>query len=98
MKLIKKTLLIVFGYVLFSLVVAGLESIIVTNLGMNNYIVNNLKENIQYTLAIYIGLNFLFWGINYIYNLQTVEHLNSLLDIINEKKAKNAEHIIETEK
>lgn len=70
MKLIKKILLIVFGYVLFSLIVAGLESIIVTNLGMNNYILSNLEENTKYTLCIYVGLNFLFWGINYIYNLK----------------------------
>lgn len=97
MKLLKKILLIVFGYILFVLIVAGLESIVVTKLGMNNYIVSDLKENIKYTLSIYIGLNMLFWGINYIHNLKTVENLNQLLNTINEKKAENTEKIVEHE-
>lgn len=97
MELLKKILLIVFGYVLFILIIAGLEAIIVTKLGMDSYIVNNLEENTKYTLSIYLGLNMLFWGINYIYNLKTVEKLNSLLKVINEKKAENAENITKTE-
>lgn len=98
MKILKKILLIIFGYILFALIVAGLESIIVIKLGMNSYIINNLEENTKYTLSIYIGLTTLFWGINYIYNLKTVENLNKLLNMIDEKKVKKVEKVVENEK
>lgn len=97
MKILKNLLLIIFGYMLFALIVAGLEAVIVTKLGMNSYILNNLEENTKYTLSIYIGLNMLFWGINYIYNLKTVEKLNQLLNIINEKKVDKVEKVVKNE-
>lgn len=97
MKILKKILLIVLGYILFALIVAGLESIIVTSLGMNSYILNNLEENTKYTLSIYIGLNMLFWGINYIYNLKTVENLNKLLNMVKENKVEKVDKVVKNE-
>lgn len=98
MEWLKKILLLIGGYVLFIIIIAGLESIIVTTLGMESHIVNNLEENTKYTLSIYIGLNILFWGINYIYNFKMVEKLNKLLDKVKEREIENIEKVIEDEK
>lgn len=89
MKKLKTILLIAIGYIIFILIAAGFESIVVAQLGMNTLILDNLKENIKYTLMIYIILNILFWGINYILNFQTVKKLNNTLNIIRKKGEEN---------
>ena len=50
MKLLKNIFLILFGYILFILITAGLESIVVSYLGSESSIFNNLQENAIYTL------------------------------------------------
>ena len=90
MKILKNIFLILFGYIMFVLITAGLESIVVSYLGSESSIFNNLQENAIYTLIIYIVINILFWGINYILNYKTVEKLNKSLNIIN-KEGKNDE-------
>lgn len=89
MKALKNIFLIISGYVIFVVITAGLESIIVTYLGAPSSILNNVKENTKYTLIIYIGINTLFWGINYLLNYKTVEKLNESLKIIKKKENKN---------
>lgn len=89
MKLLKNIFLILFGYILFILITAGLESIVVSYLGSESSIFNNLQENAIYTLIIYIGINILFWGMNYILNYKTVKKLNKSLKIINKEGKKD---------
>lgn len=91
MKILKNIFLIIFGYIIFVLITAGLESIVVAYLGAESSIFNNLQENAVYTLVIYIGINMIFWGINYILNYKTVEKLNQSLKTINKKGKKNEE-------
>lgn len=89
MKLLKNIFLILFGYILFILITAGLESIVVSYLGSESSIFNNLQENAIYTLIIYIVINILFWGMNYILNYKTVKNLNKSLKIINKEGKKD---------
>jgi hypothetical protein len=89
MKILKNIFLILFGYIMFVLITAGLESIVVSYLGSESSIFNNLQENAIYTLIIYIVINILFWGINYILNYKTVEKLNKSLKIINKEGKKD---------
>lgn len=89
MKILKNIFLILFGYIMFILITAGLESIVESYLGSESSIFNNLQENAIYTLIIYIVINILFWGINYILNYKTVEKLNKSLKIINKEGKKD---------
>lgn len=89
MKILKNIFLILFGYIMFVLITVGLESIVVSYLGSESSIFNNLQENAIYTLIIYIVINILFWGINYILNYKTVEKLNKSLKIINKEGKKD---------
>lgn len=89
MKLLKNIFLILFGYILFILITAGLGSIVVSYLGSESSIFNNLQENAIYTLIIYIVINILFWGMNYILNYKTVKNLNKSLKIINKEGKKD---------
>lgn len=89
MKILKNIFLILFGYIMFVLITAGLESIVVSYLGSESSIFNNLQESAIYTLIIYIVINILFWGINYILNYKTVEKLNKSLKIINKEGKKD---------
>lgn len=89
MKILKNIFLILFGYIMFVLITAGLESIVVSYLDSESSIFNNLQENAIYTLIIYIVINILFWGINYILNYKTVEKLNKSLKIINKEGKKD---------
>ena len=65
MKSIKKAILILIGYIILILVVAGLESIVTSNLGVKTSIIQNLKENQTTLLKLYIVLNLIFWGADY---------------------------------
>ncbi len=68
MKSIKKVTLILIGYVILILIVAGIESIITSNLGIKPSITQNLKRNQVSLIKLYVVLNFIFWGIEYIIN------------------------------
>lgn len=89
MKLLKNIFLILFGYIIFILITAGLESIIISKLGVERSIIIGVQKNTKYTLIIYVGINILFWGINYILNYKTVEKLNKSLKTINKKGSKD---------
>ena len=65
MKILKNIFLILFGYIMFVLITAGLESIVVSYLGSESSIFNNLQENAIYTLIIYIVINILFYNLKY---------------------------------
>ena len=68
MKGIKKATLIIIGYIILILIVAGIESIITSSLGMKTSIIQNLKENQITLIKLYIAINLIFWGIEYIIN------------------------------
>lgn len=68
MKGIKKATLIIIGYIILILIVAGIESIITSNLGIKPSITQNLKRNQVSLIKLYVVLNFIFWGIGYIIN------------------------------
>jgi len=68
MKGIKKATLIIIGYIILILIVAGIESIITSNLGIKPSITQNLKRNQVSLIKLYVVLNFIFWGIEYIIN------------------------------
>lgn len=89
MKILKNIFLILFGYIMFVLITAGLDSIIVSNLGVERSVVLGIQKNTKYTLIIYIGINILFWGMNYILNYKTVKKLNKSLKIINKEGKKD---------
>lgn len=89
MKLLKNIFLILFGYIIFILITAGLESVVVAYLGTESSIFNNLQENTICTLIIYVVINILFWGMNYILNYKIVKKLNKSLKIINKEGKKD---------
>ena len=64
----KKATLIIIGYIILILIVAGIESIITSNLGIKPSITQNLKRNQVSLIKLYVVLNFIFWGIEYIIN------------------------------
>lgn len=68
MKGIKKATLIIIGYIILILIVAGIESIITSSLGMKTSIIQNLKENQITLIKLYIAINLIFWGTEYIIN------------------------------
>lgn len=68
MKGIKKATLIIIGYIILILIVAGIESIITSSLGMKTSIIQNLKENEITLIKLYIAINLIFWGTEYIIN------------------------------
>lgn len=68
MKMIKTVILIIIGYIIFILMMAGFESIVTTRLGMETSILSNIKENTHITLKTYLIINLVFWGINCILN------------------------------
>lgn len=68
MKGVKKATLIIIGYIILILIVAELESIVTSNLGIKTSIIQNLKENQMTLIKLYIAINLIFWGIEYIIN------------------------------
>ncbi|MCI8545785.1 MAG: hypothetical protein HFJ44_00960 [Clostridia bacterium] len=68
MKGVKKAILIIIGYIILILIVAGIESIITSSLGMKTSIIQNLKENEITLIKLYIIINLIFWGTEYIIN------------------------------
>ena len=68
MKGVKKAILIIIGYIILILIVAGIESIITSSLGMKTSIIQNLKENQITLIKLYIAINLIFWGTEYIIN------------------------------
>lgn len=68
MKGIKKGALILIGYIILILIVAAIESIITSNLGINPSIIQNLKRNQVPLIKLYIVVNLIFWGTDYIIN------------------------------
>ena len=68
MKGVKKAILIIIGYIILILIVAGIESIITSSLGMKTSIIQNLKENEITLIKLYIIINLIFWGPEYIIN------------------------------
>ena len=71
MKGVKKAILIIIGYIILILIVAGIESIITSSLGMKTSIIQNLKENERTLIKLYIIINLIFWGTEYIINKST---------------------------
>lgn len=68
MKGVKKATLIIIGYIILILIVAAIESIITSSLGMKTSIIQNLKENEITLIKLYIIINLIFWGTEYIIN------------------------------
>lgn len=68
MRSIKKATLILIGYIVLIVLVAGLESIVTNSLGMKTSIIQNIKENQTTLIKLYVFLNLIFWGIDYIVN------------------------------
>lgn len=60
MKVIKKIILIIVGYIAFILIMAELESIVTSKLGMKTLVTNNIKENQTLSIQIYIIINLIF--------------------------------------
>lgn len=85
---LQKIILILIGYIIFALIIIGIEAIVAIQLKAN-ITAMYIKMNIVYTLLIYSILNTIFWGINYISNYKTVKKLNNALKNIQKKGEKN---------
>ncbi|MGN1330669.1 MAG: hypothetical protein ACI4VN_04980 [Clostridia bacterium] len=88
MEKLQKIILILIGYIIFALIIIGIEAIVAIQLKAN-ITAMYIKMNIVYTLLIYSILNTIFWGINYISNYKTVKKLNNALKNIQKKGEKN---------
>ncbi|MBP3463448.1 MAG: hypothetical protein J6K45_03090 [Clostridia bacterium] len=88
MEKLQKIILILIGYIIFALIIVGIEAIVAIQLKAN-ITAMYIKMNIVYTLLIYSILNTIFWGINYISNYKTVKKLNNALKNIQKKGEKN---------
>lgn len=88
MEKLQKIILILIGYIIFALIIIGIEAIVAIQLKAN-ITATYIKMNIVYTLLIYSILNTIFWGINYISNYKTVKKLNNALKNIQKKGEKN---------
>ena len=88
MEKLQKIILILIGYIIFALIIIGIEAIVAIQLKAN-ITAMYIKMNIVYTLLIYSILNTIFWGINYISNYKTVKKLNNALKNTQKKGEKN---------
>ena len=88
MEKLQKIILILIGYIIFALIIIGIEAIVAIQLKAN-ITAMYIKMNIVYTLLIYSILNTIFRVIKYISNYKTVKKLNNALKNIPKKGEKN---------
>ena len=74
------------GFIVFEIIYAGIEYIVVNMLGMHIIFLGVLKENFIKGIFIYLGICILLYILNYLHSCIIAKKLNQKVDLIKNKK------------
>lgn len=74
------------GFIIFQIVYAGIEYIVVNFLGMHIIFWKVIQENFIKGIFIYIGICMILYFLNYLHSCIIAKELNHKIDLIKNKK------------